>query len=151
MYSTMKRKNSHFHPMSIVITPPANFNPSSDFFFLSSSEEGAVELPYKLCRVRQLKTAEEIKATRRAYRKEYARRPYVQEKIKARLNNPEVIARRKAYSERPDVKARKQILASRARAVKNRLKEQNPLLYNQIVNSIDLSARESSLEQGYDR
>jgi hypothetical protein len=123
---------------SIVITPPQDWNPSSCYIFYASDTSGAVQLPYKMINVpRKCKTAEEIRDKRSKYRKEYSKRPEVQQKIKERLMKPEVAARRKAYAEREEVKRRKQVLAARARAVKNRLKEENPQLYNQIINEIE--------------
>lgn len=111
---------------------------------------GMNEFPVKckIAEVKVKKTKEEKDRAKRLYRKEYSKRPLVQEKIKARLSNPEVIAKRKAYSEREDVKKRKKEIAARNRMIRNVLKYENSDLYKEIVNKIETVPTNSSVFEG---
>lgn len=79
--------------------------------------------------------AEKI-AARRAYRRKYARKESTRDKMLERAKDPERIKRRKEYASRPEVKKRKQELASLNRAVRRKLKEEQPHVYEKLVDDI---------------
>lgn len=81
------------------------------------------------------KNDDELKQHRHLYRKDYAKRPHVKEKTRKRLQDPEVIIKRKMYSEQDDVKQRKKDLAKVNRIVRNKLKEKDPVLYIELRGS----------------
>ena len=132
--------------MSHVIFPrPEVFDPSSDrntlsVYFVLEDQAGShppVFPDFKVRNIKVLKSQEEKEDTRRKYRRAYAQRADVRDKINKRLSNPDIIAKRKEYASRPDVKLRKQQLAGRARAIKRLLKEKEPKLYNNLVSELD--------------
>lgn len=93
---------------------------------LINLEQGDI---YELREVFVKKNKDELTQHRRVYRKDYAKRPYVRESTKKRLEDPEVIAKRKNYSAREEVKQRKMALAKVNRIIRNKLKEKDPDLY----------------------
>lgn len=99
-----------------------------------------VEIPVEARPVKLLKTEAELREHRRLYRKEYMKRPHVQEKIQKRLNDPEALKKRIEYANRDDVKKRKQALATRTRAVNRLLKQKNPELYSELVTVVESSS-----------
>jgi hypothetical protein len=99
-----------------------------------------VEIPVEARPVKLLKTEAELREHRRLYRKEYMKRPHVQEKIQKRLNDPEALKKRIEYANREDVKKRKQALATRTRAVNRLLKQKNPELYSELVTVVESSS-----------
>jgi hypothetical protein len=121
----------------LIVEPPAGFNPKTDSLFYASEKVGALEVPFKLQKIKPLKSREEIRAKRREYRRQYSQRPEVQAKIKKRLSDPNVIAKRKEYSERKEVKERKKQLALRARQIKSKLKETYPEIYEELVGELN--------------
>lgn len=98
-----------------------------------TADGGIMEIPIEARAVKLMKTDEEKRKDRRKYRKEYMSRPINQDKLKKRLADPDVIAKRKEYASREDVKIRKQQLAARNRSVRQLLKEKEPDLYRQLV------------------
>lgn len=94
-----------------------------------------VQVPVETRPVKFLKTEAEKEEHKRLYRKEYQTRPHVQEKIKQRMNDPAEQEKRLAYAKREDVKKRKQELASRTRIINRLLKQKNPELYSELVNT----------------
>lgn len=84
-------------------------------------------------RFKLLKSHAEIADKKREYRKEYARREEVKEKAKARLNQPENIAKRKEYEALPEIRARKRLRSSIHRNMPSVLKEVNERLYNEVL------------------
>lgn len=85
------------------------------------------------------KTKEEEDEHKRLYRREYQKRDYVAEKTRKRLEDPEVKAKRKMYSDKPEVKERKKKLAKVSRLMKSKLKSKDPSLY------VDLRGEAASL------
>jgi hypothetical protein len=106
------------------------------------TEDGKpVILDYKLAKVRVKKTDEEIKQAKRTYRREYARRPQVKERIKKRLENPESKEKRLRYASKEEVKERKKFLAARNRKIRNELKRLDPELYRDLEKDVTESMR----------
>ena len=119
----------------IVVKPPVNFNPSLLNIYYDGELQGR-HLEFELREVKLKKGRDEIRLARRLYRKEYMSRPEVKAKIKKRLENPKVIEARRHYAEDPKVKERKKFLSKRARELRNLLKKENPVLYNQYLDRI---------------
>jgi hypothetical protein len=122
---------------TIVISRPPGFDPAKNYIFCASEDGGAEELKFQVMDVRKKKSKEEIRQKRREYRRKYTQKPEVKAKIQKRLADPLVIQKRKEYAQRPDVKVRKHVLAGRARAIRNRLKETHPELYQQMLKELD--------------
>jgi hypothetical protein len=97
--------------------------------------DGAIDLalPYEIRLIKMKRTEEEKRAARRLYTKEYIRRPDVRAKIQSRLHDPEKVKQRKEYASSESVKQRKRELNARNRAIRNRLKVENPELYNSLM------------------
>jgi hypothetical protein len=100
-------------------------------------------LDFKVSGVRLKKSTEEIKKHRRLYRQQYTSRPLVKEKIKARMNKPENIEKRRLYAKQEEVKARKKANAKLNRALRNEVKSENPLYYQQLKEQLALKMKES--------
>lgn len=98
-----------------------------------------VEVPLELRAVKLMKTPEEKAKYRRIYRKEYMSRPKNQEKLKNRLNDPDVIQKRKEYAAKPEVRQRKKDLAARHRLVRKLLKEEKPEIYKELLGMVTTS------------
>lgn len=118
----------------IVCDPFSGFDPKTCTIVVLGQDNTPVKkLDFKVADIKIKKTAEEKKAHRRIYRRNYAKRPKVMEKQKERLSNPENIKKRKEYSERPDVKARKKELSERSRTIKRMLQNERPDLYKEFI------------------
>lgn len=121
----------------IVCEIPQGFSPGLEKRLkLFASDGTAVDCEYKVASIRLTKSKEEKDKAKRLYRRNYAKRPNVQAKIRERLSNPEMKKKLKSYSERPDVKDRKKILAARNRAARNALKYDHPDLYKEIIKKV---------------
>lgn len=124
----------------IVCEIPQGFSPGLEKRLKLFSGDGtAVDCEYKVANIRLTKSKEEKDKAKRLYRRNYAKRPNVQAKIRERLSNPAMKLKLKAYSERPDVKERKKLLASRNRATRNALKYEHPDLYKEIIKKVSAS------------
>ena len=120
----------------LVCDLPADFNPISSTVLVSNSDGTMIKVPsFQVGDIKLKKTALDKKREKTAYRQAYMKRPHVQAKVRARLNDPTNIAKRKAYAQREDVKLRKKELAARARLVRRELKQNHPDLYQQLVES----------------
>lgn len=107
---------------------------------LFSNDGSTTECEYKIANVRLTKSKEEKDKAKRVYRRNYAKRPLVQAKIRERLSNPEMKKKLKAYSEKPEVKERKKLLAARNRAARNALKYEHPELYKEIIRKVSTTS-----------
>ncbi len=88
----------------------------------------------KISTIKIVQSEEEKLQKKRLYRKEYTKRPHVQEKSKIRLQKPDVIEARKRYADREDVKERKKVLSAAARAMNKKLKEEYPDIHYKLLN-----------------
>lgn len=107
-------------------------------------------LPHMVREVRIKKTPQEKAETRRLFRREYIRLPYVQETLKKRLSDPTVIAKRKEYAEREDVKQHKKDLAKQQRQIRKHLKDKAPQLYEEILKEVKQACLTCAQDSGYD-
>jgi len=95
-------------------------------------ERQFVKVPVKV-----LKSDAEKKQIRRVYRRDYLLSPKVQERIKARKNDPTIKLKRQEYAARPYVKERKHELSMKQRLVQRKLKEEQPELYEELLCKIE--------------
>lgn len=91
---------------------------------------------WKVGPIKQLKTQKEKDLKRKEYRKLYMKRADVMEKTKIRLQDPEVVKKRKEYAELPRVKEQKKRLSSYSRKIRKELKQNNPALYDAYLKKI---------------
>jgi hypothetical protein len=122
--------------MFLVASIPPDFDLSKHKVFYSTKLFDEPRLNAEIRKIIVCKSKKEKDEKRRAYRRDYMKRPHVQEKVKKRMSDPEVIMKRKHYADREDVKERKRILAAKARKIKNLLKEKNPELYKTCLEEI---------------
>jgi len=90
-------------------------------------------ISFEVREIKKKKTREEKAEQKRLYRKEYNQTPKQREKMLKKMNDPEAIAKRKAYSELPYVKDRKKLQSQRSREIKRKLKQQDYSLYLKIL------------------
>jgi len=124
----------------LVVPTPLNYDPSQHHLFYGSEDRSDLEMIESKPIIRDViikQTDAEKERKRREYRREYMKRPAVQERVREKLNRPEVIARRKAYAEREDVKLRKQELAARSRKIRRVLKEEEPIYWAKICDKVE--------------
>ena len=119
----------------ILVTPPENLHPDAELSITIDGER--LVCPWELRMAVPQLTPEEKERARRAYRREYMKKPDTIAKVRERMSRPEVIAKRKEYAERPEVKARKKELAARARAIKRALKETQPDTYESLKKKVE--------------
>lgn len=86
----------------------------------------------EISRVRILQSLDEQKKRKSLYRKEYVARPTVQEKRKAKENDPEQKAKREKYSKDPQVRERKADCTKERQRTVRLLKDTQPELYQQL-------------------
>jgi hypothetical protein len=127
----------------LVCEVPEGFNPSSGKLKMSYMNVNGLEcftkndVPFKVAEVRLKKTKEEKNKAKRIYRKSYVNKPLVKERMKKRLEDPETVAKRKEYSQRPEVKQRKKDQAALNRRIRNALKHEHSALYLQIARELE--------------
>lgn len=120
-----------------VISLPEDFDPRTDYLFSAGSNGRTREVNYKLVGgVIIKKTKEEQIAHRRKYRRAYTKRPHVVLKSKARREDPVRKEKIREYANKPEVKKRKQELAALGRAVRRKIKEDMPDVYENIVSQV---------------
>ncbi len=99
---------------------------------------------FKVCDVRIKKSKEEKAEKRRAYRKDYMKKPKTIAKIAARLADPSVAKKRKEYSKDPEVMERKRKSAKKQRAMGRLLKQEKPEVYRALLEKVDKQLSASS-------
>lgn len=117
----------------IVIPVDGVEEPTSAHIVLNGAK--CTNFQVRECKLR--KTKEEQAEKRRQYRKEYMNRPINKEKMNQKLQDPEVIAKRRAYAEQDYVKERKKLQNKRSREVKRKLKLMDAKLYEKILNDCE--------------
>ncbi len=94
-------------------------------------------LDFCICNVKKMKTDEEKKASRAVYRKDYAVRPHVLAKQKARLEDPKEKKRRAEYSAKEEVKQAKREKSKKGRIITRLLKTKCPKFYEELLEKAD--------------
>lgn len=130
--------------LHIIATPPAEFDSSTDKIFFVSNKNlpnalsigDTNELPFRMERIKILKSLEEMKRKKKEYRRLYSQKPHVKAKQKARMLKPETIEKRKLYAKKPEVQLRKREISAIKRRITNALKEKDPTLYSEIFNQL---------------
>ena len=95
-----------------------------------------LELPFEIRQIKLKSTDEEKRKRRRLYTKQYIKRPDVQAKIQARLNDPIKIKQRQDYAKQPEVKERKRALNKRNREIRKLLKDEKPEVYKELLTRV---------------
>lgn len=138
-----KREKKARAKLMILATPPPELPMDS---ILSMEVHGErIVIPWELRMAIPQMTPQEREKARRAYRREYMKKPETIAKVRERMSKPEVIAKRKEYAERPEVKARKKELAARARAIKRALKELQPDNYESLRKKVEEEMRHAQM------
>lgn len=108
--------------------------------FAKEDEESGKEMvdtiPFEVREIRIKKNEKEKTEATRVYRAEYKTRPKVIEKAKAHAQDPEVKKKNREYSRLPEIRERKKELQKRNRAVRKKLKEEDPVLYAKYMEEV---------------
>lgn len=127
----------------IVINPDVGLMKGYELSFVTNGGERII-CPWEHRIMTPQLTDPERQKARQGYRKEYMKKPKTIAKVKARMADPEVIAKRKVYAEREDVKRRKKELAARARAIRRALKETQPENYELLKLKVEEALRQNA-------
>jgi hypothetical protein len=121
----------------IVAAVPEGFNiHNGDSLFWSGPGKTVKDLESSIKRIKILKTEEEKINKRRAYRRDYSKRPLVQAKQKEKQKDPDRIKKRTDYAAKPEVKLRKHFLGKRQRAITKALKYERPDIYGDLLKQV---------------
>lgn len=122
----------------IVIEIPKNFQEDALFVKYSPKGKEATEfLNWRVKTVKYVKSKQQKREHARLYRREYLKRPKVQEKMKAKAEDEEAKKKKEAYSKKPEVIERKKELAKKKRKMNRLLKELKPDVYEQLLQEVE--------------
>jgi hypothetical protein len=127
----------------IILDPLVGLQKGDELSYINTQGERII-CPWEVKMVTPQLTDPERQKARQGYRKEYMKKPKTIAKVKARMADPEVIAKRKVYAEREDVKKRKKELAARARAIRRALKETQPENYELLKLKVENALRQNA-------
>ncbi len=101
-----------------------------DFTFLKT------RVPYEVREALLKLQSSEIKQNQKRYRKEYSTRPIVKAKAQAKAQDPKTKEAQRAYARLESTRERKRLVNKRNRAVRKTLKEEEPVLYESIMEKV---------------
>lgn len=135
---TLKRKQ-------ILITPPDNFDAEKTTIMVNGEKVSNL----MVADVIVPQTASEKRAKKRLYRTSYMSKPEVKARVEKRKHDPKLLAEKKEYSSRPEVKERKKMLSWQNRMVGRVFKQEYPELRERILAKVvnDLLLKASNPEE----
>lgn len=140
--STNEKAKRKVEPMKRVLVCKLddNFSPKEEQGFIMYSSKpdftDAQVVPFEIREARLKKNRQELNAARRAYTKNYMKKPHVLEKLKQKHASEEYKKAKKEYSQKESTKQLKRRNAARNRRLRRRLKESNPELYDRMMSQV---------------
>lgn len=134
------------YSLKIVSDIPDDDTQNMEICYRLTNTQDFIPLTHKIVEVRLKKTEEEKEIAKKAYRKAYAAKADVKQKIAERLKKPEVIKKRKEYASKASVKLRKKELAARARKIRKTLKANYRDIYDEITEKV-IEAKENLIDE----